>query len=1426
VVVDDSYSLFKNTLVSVPAATGVLVNDSDAESDPLTAHLVSGPLHATAFTLNADGSFNYIPANNYVGPDNFTYLANDGLLDSAPATVSLSILATNTAPVAVNDSYSVNEDTTLIVPATGVLANDTDLDGDSLTATLVGTVTHGSLSLNSNGGFTYTPTANYHGPDGFTYRANDGLTNSGLATVSITVNSVNDAPIAGNQSVTTAEDTATNLVLTATDVDGDTLTFAVLVAPTNGMISLLNTNTGALTYTPNTNFDGLDSFTFTVFDGTLYATGTVSFAVTPVNDAPVAVDDSYSLFKNSLLSVPAARGVLVNDSDVEGDPLAAHLISGPLHATVFTLSADGSFNYTPANNYVGPDSFTYLANDGLLDSTPATVSLSIVATNTTPVAVNDSYSVNEDTTLIVPATGVLANDTDIDEDLLTATLVGTVSHGSLLLNPNGGFTYTPTANYHGPDSFTYRANDGLTNSGVATVSITVNSVNDAPIAANQSMTTPEDTATNLVLSATDVDGDTLIFAVLVGPTNGAISLLNTNTGALTYTPNTNFNGLDSFTFTAFDGSLYATGTVSITVTPVNDAPVTVDDSYSLLKNSLLSVPAASGVLVNDSDVESDPLTAHLISGPLHATAFTLNADGSVNYTPANNYVGPDSFTYLANDGLLDSAPATVSLNVVATNTAPVAVNDNYSVNEDTALIVPATGVLANDTDIDADSLTATLVGTVTHGLLSLNPNGGFTYTPTANYHGPDSFSYRANDGLTNSGVATVSITVNSVNDAPIAGDRSVTTPEDTATNLVLTATDVDGDTLTFAVLVAPTNGTLGVLNTNTGAMTYKPNTNFNGLDSFTFTAFDGSLYATGTVSITVTPVNDGPVVVDDSYSLFKNTLVSVPAATGVLVNDSDAEGDPLTAHFISGPLHATAFTLNADGSFNYTPAINYVGPDSFTYVANDGLLDSAPATVSLSIVATNTAPVAVNDSYSVNEDTTLVVPAIGVLANDTDIDGDLLTATLVGTVSHGSLSLNPNGGFTYTPAANYQGPDSFTYQANDGLTNSGVATVSITVNPVTPVHYGPTAADDIAYTHRNAALTIWPLANDNSPDGMALTISGVSPTNGTATIVGNTSVLFKPKANYLGNGTIRYTNSDGAGGKATALITVVVTNRPPIALNDSVTTLKNTPITILPLLNDSDPDGDTLRITSARGTQGRATIVGRTNVLFRPKTNFVGTANISYRISDGHGKSASAVITVNVTASLSSGFLISAGTNIFNPQTGLFEQRVTVTNTGTNTAAAVRLLVGGLRGGVALYDASGTNSGRPFVQYNAPLNPGQAVTFRLEFYVPDRHPFNDTLEAQAVLPIAPTIATGGVVIDRKFMDNRIPAEPRFVIEWASVPGRIYTVLYSSDMQTWTAATPSIKAAATRTQWYDDGPPKTSSKPADTSSRFYRVVGSP
>lgn len=289
---------------------------------------------------------------------------------------------------------------------------------------------------------------------------------------------------------------------------------------------------------------------------------------------------------------------------------------------------------------------------------------------TTPVAADDSYAPDEDTPLSVPAPGVLGNDGDVDNDPLTIALVDAPAHGSLTLNPDDSFSYTPGANFDGSDSFTYQLSDGQANSNIATVTIIVNAVNDAPLATNDSYSTNEDVplsvpAPGVLSNDGDVDGNALSAVLIVGsgPTNGVLTL--NPDGSFSYTPNANYNGSDSFTYKANDGQVDSNiATVSLTIVAVNDPPVAGNDSYTANEDTPLSV-AAPGVLANDSDpVEGSPVTAVLVSDPAHGT-LTLNADGSFSYTPAANYSGTDSFTYKANDGGADSNIATVSITVVS-----------------------------------------------------------------------------------------------------------------------------------------------------------------------------------------------------------------------------------------------------------------------------------------------------------------------------------------------------------------------------------------------------------------------------------------------------------------------------------------------------------------------------------------------------------------------------------------------------------------------------------------------------------------------------------------------------------------------------------------------------------------------------------------
>jgi VCBS repeat-containing protein len=285
------------------------------------------------------------------------------------------------------------------------------------------------------------------------------------------------------------------------------------------------------------------------------------------------------------------------------------------------------------------------------------------------------------------------------------------------------------------------------------------------------------------------------------------------------------------------------------------------------------------------------------------------------------------------------------------NNPPLAVDDAYTTDEDTPLNVAAPGVLANDMDAGSDPLTAVLDVGPANGTLTLNPDGSFTYTPNADFNGLDTFSYHASDGTAGSNLATVSLTVNPVNDAPVTVDDAYTTDQDTplsvsAPGVLANDTDTESDPLTAVLGVGPANGTL-TLNSD-GSFTYTPNADFNGADSFTYRANDGQTNSNiATVSITVNPVNDPPTALDDAYATHAGRPLNV-AAPGVLANDTDTESDPLTA-VLNTPPSSGSLTLNSDGSFTYTPAPGFAGTDSFTYRANAGQADSNLATVSISV---------------------------------------------------------------------------------------------------------------------------------------------------------------------------------------------------------------------------------------------------------------------------------------------------------------------------------------------------------------------------------------------------------------------------------------------------------------------------------------------
>ena len=1200
-------------------------------------------------------------------------------------TQDFTITLTDVSPEMLDIDLSLDEDSSLALDAS--VLNQSYLHNDSVPAAEVRIDTlpvHGALRLNGVDllagavipaedldGLVFVPQADYNGADSFTWNASDGTAYAAASgTVNLQINPVNDPPVIGDLSLETDEDQTytfkeSDITGIFSDVDGDEpAAIQIVTLPEHGRLHVIPADEpqnefyvdtagtelpagAALVYEPDADYHGSDSFTWNLSDGLAYAdtAAQVSITVHAVNDSPEVDEITLELFEDTTYTF--SQDVFADHDayrDVEDDPLAAVRITAlPAHG-VLSLGEDavavsdeiapadlGSLKYTPEADFSGEDGFDWQVSDGSDWSEAARVVLDVQPVNDAPsFTAGADITVDEDAgpqTYEAWATGISAGPQNEDGQELTFSL--STDNDDLFaelpaVDTGGTLTFTPAPDAYGAANVTVTlsddggtANGGVDTSAEQTFTITVNPVNDDPTLDQPAdMTIDEDAGEQIVtlsgitagggesqdltVSASS-DNKDLIPDPVVAYTSPQAS------GSLTFTPAANASGEATITVTVSDGEAEIQRSFTVTVNPVNDAPEISDISFETDEDQIYTF-ALSQFEAAFSDIDGDSLAAVTI----------------------------------------DSLPVHGALRLNGVNLLAGAV------------------ILAEDL-------------------------GGLVYVPQADFNGADSFTWNASDGqAVAEDTAQVSITVHPVNDAPsftVGADITVDEADagaapqffaGWATGISAGPPDEAGQTLTF--LINTNNdglfAELPAIDPATGDLTFKPTAKAYGSATITVALQDDGGTEKGgvdtspakTFTITVAEVNDPPtldelpdVVIDEDAGEQTVILTGISAGPG--------ENQTLTVTAVSSstaliPHPQVSYTSpNSTGSLTFAPAANASGQATITVTVSDGEAETSRS-FTVTVNPVNDAPVIGDISIETDENRSYTFALSKFEAAFSDIDGDSLAAvTIVTLPGHGVLRLNgvdvlagtvipaeDLAGLVYVPQAYYNGSDSFTWNASDGQAAAAQARqVNITVRPVNDPPTLDTLSD-VTINEDAGEQTVTLRGITAGPgENQALTVTAKS--SNTALIPhpqvsykspNSTGTLtFKPVPNASGKAVITVTVSDGAATfSRTFTVTVNPVNDPPVARDDSAVVIQGKTVTIAVLKNDSDIDGDRLRLAGvSQPAHGSVEISGDT-IRYTAGRDFTGTDTFTYTVEDGNGGTASAKVTVTVKADVPKMFQI------------------------------------------------------------------------------------------------------------------------------------------------------------------------------------------
>jgi len=873
-----------------------------------------------------------------------------------------------------------------------------------------------------------------------------------------------------------------------------------------------------------------------------------------VNDLIITTDEDKSV-----------AGFL-NAFDQDGDSLSYTIVSNPKKGAVESFNNQtGNFTFSPNPDINGSDSFSFMVNDGSDNSNIASVNITIIPVNDSPVALSKSITILEDQTMSYSFVV-----SDVENDPLKFIIVNNGLYGKAVIpdSTKPVFSYIPDTNKNGNDSFTYIVNDSKENSELATISVNIIPVNDEPSAKNLNISTPVNQPVSISLTANDIDSNNLKFTIIDNPEYGKISISD---NFVNYTPDEFYKGSDSFTYRVNDGLIDSnTATVKIRV--------------------------GNADIVTQEDIAIDfkiPELAQIAKEPVHGTLTGMPPD--MNYAPYKDYYGDDSLFYI-----LDNQEQTLTIEVEPVNDEPEIINPSpIMINEDESIDFTITV-------IDVDSLDQiSFINTQPENGLITGNGPKFTYYPKADYYGDDSFILKVNDGYVTI-QDTIRISIKPINDIPvITNNTSIKISEDMPVDITLSAFDPDtNDNLKFNYF-SPQNGSISG---QAPFITYIPADDYFGFDTFNFTVNDGTADSEPfTITIIIEPVNDAPVSIPISITTNEDIQVS-----GVF-KSIDIDDETLSYSInTQGSKGRIEISSQDSSKFIYIPNQDESGYDYIKFITSDGKSDSYPATITVYINAQNDAPFADNDTISLDEDNEYT----GKL-NASDIDSEDLYYSIINVASKGSVRIldHENGTFSYIPDNNENGQDLFTFQASDGEETSNTATISINIKPVND----PPKTSDLSFTtDEDTIYTLTLSAID--PDSYSFTYEIINQTQ-KGTLVFNPLVgnyIYQPDINETGIDTFEFKANDGYldSNSSIAQINISPVNDPPEASDSNVTTKED--ITLNSSFIAQDIDNDLLNpIIVDQPTKGRVELSNNSlNFTYYPFSNESGNDSFSFKISD------------------------------------------------------------------------------------------------------------------------------------------------------------------------------------------------------------------